>query len=82
MTGTADHAKAVELAETHGAYAQYVNGEFDAIFFDPCIRIAATVGSPELRVSWYDANDREATETFTSPMAAVERAIELQKESA
>lgn len=71
---------AVELAWMNGAQVTSQRGAFAAIFTRLGLCVSGPVNGGGYRVRWYDVNGAEATETFRTPLAAVERAIELQGE--
>lgn len=83
MTGDAAHDAAC-LAENSGlSYLTHLGSKASGqlgVLFDG-VKVEGCTDDGYL-VSWYDANGAEATETFASPLAAVERAIQLQKELA
>lgn len=73
-------AHAALLAADNGAAFVFFGNAFDR--FIARFNAVKVEGSPDddYTVTWHDVNGAACSETFTDPLAAVERAIELQGE--
>lgn len=77
-------AHAALLAADNGAAFMFFGNAFGNAFdrFIARFNAVKVEGSPDddYTVTWHDVNGAACSETFTDPLAAVERAIELQGE--
>lgn len=79
MSGDASAHAALLAADNGAAFVFFGNASDRFIARFDAVKVE---GSPDdgYTVTWHDVNGAEATETFRDPLAAVERAIELQGE--